>query len=66
MSYQEWERQRSELSRNRPPKDAGDEARRDWYERYKKLMQRRPSKPPSRPGETRYPDGRYRGQPPSR
>ena len=66
MSYQEWERQRTELYRHRPPKEAGDDARKAWYERYKSLMQRRPSKPSSRPDETRYPDGRYRGRPPSR
>jgi len=66
MSYQEWERQRSELNRRRPPKDAGDDARRAWYERYKELMKRRPSSRPSRPGETRYPNGRFQGRPPSR
>jgi len=65
MSYQEWERQRNELNRRRPPKDAGDDARKAWYERYKELMKRRPSKP-SRSGETRYPNGRFQGRPPSR
>jgi len=66
LSYQEWDRQRNELYRQRPSKEAGEEARREWYERYKKLMERRPSSQSRPPGETRYPNGRDHGRPPSR
>jgi len=65
LTYEQWQKLVGEHQRRRPPKDAGDDARKAWYERHKELMGRRPSKS-SRRGETRYPNGRYNGRPPSR
>jgi len=65
LTEEAWRRLIAEHQRRRPPKEAGEDARRKWYDQYKELMKRRPPRS-GRPGETRYPNGRFRGRPPSR